>query len=233
MVKNCDFLVIGSGLAGLSYALKMAPHGHVVILSKTTVTNTNTSMAQGGIAAVMSEDDSFDEHIRDTLNAGAGLCNPEIVRNVVESAPDRIKDLIDWGVHFDISDEQGGKIDLTREGGHSRRRILHVQDHTGQDIHAELRKRVLEHPNIEILENHFAVDLITSHDTEPYRVGPARCLGAYVFDKAQSKFWEYYARITLLATGGAGKVYQYTSNWSGRPVTASRWPTGPERASQI
>jgi L-aspartate oxidase len=215
MVKNCDFLIIGSGLAGLSYALKVAERGQVIILSKTSVSGTNTSMAQGGIAAVMSEEDSFESHIRDTLNAGAGLCHPDVVREVVESAPNRIHDLIDWGVHFDIQDGKGEKIDLTREGGHSHRRILHVQDHTGQDVHAELMRRVIEHPNIAIAENHFAVDLITSRELYPHRMTPLRCLGAYVFDKNQNQFWEYYARVTLLATGGAGKAYLYTSNWSG------------------
>lgn len=216
MIQTCDFLVIGSGLAGLAYALKVAEHGHVVILSKTQVGQTNTAMAQGGIAAVMSDEDSFDEHIRDTLAAGAGLCRPDVVRAVVEAAPDRVRELLDWGVKFDLEDKKtGAKIDLTREGGHSKRRILHVQDHTGQDIHRVLLERVRRHPNIEIRESQLAVDLILNRDLKPFTVEPARCLGAYVHDRVKNEVIEQFARVTMLATGGAGKVYLYTSNWSG------------------
>ncbi len=215
MIQTCDFLVIGSGLAGLSYALKMADHGRVIILSKMPAPQTNTSMAQGGIAAVMSDEDSFEHHIRDTLVAGAGLCFPEIVRAVVEDAPDRVRDLMNWGIRFDLEDSQGGKIDLTREGGHSHRRILHVQDHTGQEIHKQLLNKARAHHNIEFHENMFAVDLILNRDLARFLTEPARCLGAYVFDKAKNEMREYFARMTLLATGGAGKVYLYTSNWSG------------------
>ncbi len=216
MVQTCDFLVIGSGLAGLAYALKVADHGKVVVLSKTQVGNTNTAWAQGGIAAVMSAEDSFEEHINDTLVAGAGLCRPDVVRAVVESAPERIKDLFAWGVRFDLEDRRtGAKIDLTREGGHSKRRILHVQDHTGQDIHKAVLERARNHPNIEIREDQFAADLILNRDLQSYAMDPPRCLGAYVFDRAKGEPVEYFARLTLLATGGAGKVYLYTSNWSG------------------
>lgn len=206
MVKTCDYLIIGSGLAGLSFALKVADHGNVILLSKTTLTETNTAWAQGGIAAVMSEEDSFESHIADTLKAGAGLCHEPVVRAVVESAPDRIKDLIKWGVQFSVSDEKGGEIDLTLEGGHSQRRILHMADSTGQAIHNQLLAKVKAHKNIEIHENSFAIDVITQQN---------RCLGAYVFDKEKNEVIAYYARATLLATGGAGKVYLYTSNWSG------------------
>lgn len=216
MIQTCDFLVVGSGLAGLAYALKVADHGRVIILSKTHVSNTNTAMAQGGIAAVMSDEDSFDEHINDTLIAGAGLCRSDVVRAVVEAAPERIRDLFDWGVKFDLEEKKtGAKIDLTREGGHSKRRILHVQDHTGQDIHHVLLQQVRKHPNIEIREDQFAVDLILNRDLKPYTMDPPRCLGAYVYDRSKNELVEYFARITLLATGGAGKVYLYTSNWSG------------------
>ncbi len=215
MIQTCDFLVIGSGLAGLSYALKMADHGRVIILSKMPAPQTNTSMAQGGIAAVMSDDDSFEDHIRDTMVAGAGLCDPDVVRAVVEAAPDRVQDLLNWGIRFDLEDSQGGKIDLTREGGHSHRRILHVQDHTGQEIHRQLLAKARAHHNIEFHENMFAVDLILNRNLARFLTDPARCLGAYVFDKACNEMREYFARITLLATGGAGKVYLYTSNWSG------------------
>jgi L-aspartate oxidase len=208
---SCDFLVIGSGLAGLSYALKVADHGKVIILAKTAAPSTNTAMAQGGIAAVMSPDDSFENHVRDTLTAGAGLCHPDVVRTVVETAPDRIEDLISWGVRFDGSN----KPDLTREGGHSHRRILHVQDHTGAEIHELLLAKVRTHPNIEIKENHFAVDLILDRDFEPFSVKPARCIGAHVFDRKNNDTVDFFARVTMLATGGIGKTYLYTSNWSG------------------
>lgn len=214
-MRTCDFLVIGSGLAGLAYALKVADSGHVVILSKTKAQNTNTSMAQGGIAAVMSDDDSFENHIRDTLVAGAGLCHPDVVRAMVEAAPDRVGDLLDWGIRFDVEDAKGGKIDLTREGGHSHRRILHVQDHTGLEIHEQLLAKVRAHPNIEICEDMFAADLILNRDLKPFVMEPTRCLGAYVFDRQRNVLSEFFARVTMLATGGAGKVYLYTSNWSG------------------
>lgn len=206
----CDFLIVGSGLAGLAFALKVSKFGRVIILSKSQAPATNTSMAQGGIAAVMGEDDSFDSHIRDTLVAGAGLCREEVVRTVIEAAPEVIRELIEWGVHFDVTGP-GGKIDLTREGGHSHRRILHVQDHTGQDMHERLLALVRANANIEIKEDHFAVDLIT----ETAGSLPARVIGAHVFDRAHSNSLDIFARVTMLATGGAGKTYLYTSNWSG------------------
>ena len=215
MYVSCDFLIIGSGLAGLSYALKVADLGRVIILSKASAPATNTAMAQGGIAAVMAEDDSFGDHVRDTLEAGAGLCHDDVVRAVVEAAPQRIRDLFDWGVRFDLQDVRGEKIDLTREGGHSKRRILHVQDQTGQEIHAQLLEKVLAHPNIELREQQFVTDLITTRELEPFKVQPVRCLGAHVFDRGQGQMVDYFARLTMLATGGAGKVYLYTSNWSG------------------
>ncbi len=219
MKHQSDFLVIGSGLAGLSFALKVADQGKVIILAKSKSTLANTAMAQGGIAAVMAPDDSFEEHIRDTLVAGAGLCHKDVVLKVVQEAPARIDDLINWGVKFDLDDGQGGKVHLTREGGHSHRRILHVQDHTGQEIHAALLEKVLRHPNIEIHEEKIAIDLILDQDCDshkgPFHVGQPRCLGVSVLDKALGKQTQYYARFTMLATGGAGKVYLYTSNWSG------------------
>ena len=215
MNQNCDFLVIGSGLAGLSYALKVAAYGRVVILSKTRAGGSNTSMAQGGIAAVMSPDDTFENHVRDTLIAGASLCHEDAVREVVESAPSRIEDLFAWGIRFDVQDSTGHTLDLTREGGHSHRRILHVQDHTGQDIHQNLLEQVRKHPNIEIKEEHFAIDLILDRDLKPFRVTPPRCIGAHVYDRVAQKPFDVFARFTLLATGGAGKTYLYTSNWSG------------------
>ena len=215
MTQACDFLVIGSGLAGLSYALKVADRGRVVILSKTEAPATNSSMAQGGIAAVMSPDDSFENHVRDTLTAGAGLCHEDVVRTVVEDAPARIEDLINWGIRFDVQDASGKILDLTREGGHSHRRVLHVQDHTGQDIHRHLLGLAKAHPNIEIKEHHFAVDLILDRDFAPFSIERPRCIGAHVFDRATNATVDMFARVVLLATGGAGKTYLYTSNWSG------------------
>ena len=215
VIEHCDYLVIGSGLAGLTFALKMADHGRVVILSKLSAQSTSTRMAQGGIAAVMSPDDSFESHIEDTLVAGAGLCHPDVVKAVVESAPGRIKDLMDWGIQFDVKDEKGAPLDLTREGGHSHRRILHVHDHTGQDIHIAILEKVLAHPNIEIRENHFAVDLILDREYKPFQIGAPRCIGAHVFDHKRGILVEIFSRVTMLATGGAGKTYLYTSNWSG------------------
>ena len=215
MTERCDYLVIGSGLAGLAYALKMADHGRVVILSKTSAPQTNTARAQGGIAAVMSSDDSFENHIRDTLVAGAGLCHEEIVRNVVETAPARIQDLVNWGVHFDVSDGAGNPLDLSREGGHSHRRVLHVEDHTGRDIHEHLLSRALAHKNIVIREHAFAMDLILDHDAKPFDINPPRCIGAHVYNKSTDAVTSIFARFVILASGGAGKTYLYTSNWSG------------------
>lgn len=215
MCEECDFLIIGSGLAGLAYALKVADHGRVVILSKAVAPATNTSMAQGGIAAVMSPEDSFESHVRDTIVAGAGLCHEDVVREVVESAPARIEELLAWGIRFDARGPSGESLDLTREGGHSHRRILHVQDHTGQEIHQLLLEKAKQHPNIEFKENHFAVDLILDRDFAPFQVGRPRCIGAHAFDRSRGETVDIFARVTMLATGGAGKVYLYTSNWSG------------------
>ncbi len=214
-IETCDFLVIGSGLAGLAYALKVADQGRVLILSKSAAPATNTSMAQGGIAAVMSPDDSFESHARDTLTAGAGLCHEDVVKAVVHAAPQRIEDLLKWGVHFDVKDQKGASLDLTREGGHSHRRILHVQDHTGLEIHEYLLALALGHPNIEIKEFHFAIDLILDRDYKPFSVHPPRCVGAHAFDRKNQTVVDIFARFTMLATGGAGKIYNYTSNWSG------------------
>jgi L-aspartate oxidase len=221
MQISCDFLVIGSGLAGLAFALKTAERGKVIILSKASAPSANTAWAQGGIAAVMAKSDSFESHVQDTLVAGAGLCHEDVVRAVVESAPERIQDLIDWGICFDLersADGTLGQVSLTREGGHSHRRILHVQDHTGQEIHQALLQRVRQHPNIDLRENQFAVDLILNRDLAPFRMDRPRCLGAYASDRARMEEDEptaYLARMTMLATGGAGKTYLYTSNWSG------------------
>lgn len=208
-----DFLVIGSGLAGLAFALKTAQRGTVTILSKEKVTSANTPWAQGGIAAVISKEDSFESHIYDTLQAGAGLCNEDAVRNVVEQAPDRVKDLMNWGVNFDRTKDS--EIDLTREGGHSHRRILHFEDHTGSEIHRMLLSLCQNHPNIRILQDHFAIDLLTTRQFAPESKDPNRCFGVYVLDRETGIVKTMKAPVTVLSTGGAGKVYLYTTNWSG------------------
>jgi L-aspartate oxidase len=211
--NHFDFLVIGSGLAGLSFALKAAAQGRVLVLSKTELSRTNTQMAQGGIAAVMAGDDDIHQHAHDTLIAGAGLCNEEVVNHVVEQAPERINDLVEWGVRFNLDENK--KFSLTKEGGHSRRRILHFEDQTGSEIHQQLLRRALENPNITLRENHFAIELLSTKKINPHDFSPDRCVGAYVYDKNIHEVYEQLADFTILATGGAGKVYLYTTNWSG------------------
>lgn len=220
MNYTCDFLIIGTGLAGLSYALKMAPQGKVIILTKKSAESTNTRYAQGGVAAVAAADDSFNNHVTDTLVAGAGLCRKDVVQMVVEQAPDRMHELQNWGVKFDThmthgASEDPNAIDLTREGGHSKRRIWHVQDQTGKAIHETLLQQCKQNSNIKIFENHFAIDLLTSRKLDPFSIKPNECLGAYVFDVKNDKVITMTAKTTVLATGGAGKVYLYTSNWEG------------------
>ena len=210
---DTECLVLGSGLAGLALALKVATYSKVLLCTKTDLKTTNSAMAQGGIAAVMSEEDSFEQHVQDTLKAGAGLCDANVVRQVVEQGPERIQDLVDWGVKFDLG--KSSQVDLTREGGHSIRRILHIADHTGQEVHSQLLNKVLAHPNIQILENHYAIDLILTHHVDPKHVGPNHCLGAYVLNRENGEVFPILSQSTFLATGGAGKVYLYTTNWSG------------------
>lgn len=207
MELNCDFLVIGTGLAGLTYALKVADLGRVIIIAKSDLSAANSSLAQGGVASVGAKTDSFEQHIEDTLRAGAGLCNENIVRKVIEQGPARIQELIDLGVKFDDS--------LTREGGHLQRRVWHVDDQTGSAIHRTLLEKCLQNEKIKILESHFAIDLITDQKIEPLRTGSPVCVGAYVFDVKQSQVKSVMSRNVVLATGGAGKVYLYTSNWDG------------------
>lgn len=214
MGKNAEILVIGSGLAGLAFALKAARFARVVVISKSQFPATNTAMAQGGIAAVHDDGDSFASHVADTLEAGAGLCHKDVVEEMVRQAPERIKDLVTWGVRFDRV-AAGGDFDLTREGGHHARRIFHHADQTGAEIHQQLLVKCQENPNVTILADHLAVELITNHFAEPSRVGPPRCLGAFVMNTVTGKVQPWLARATVLATGGAGKVYLYTSNWPG------------------
>ena len=161
MKKRTDFLVIGSGIAGLTFALKAAKYGKVSIVTKANLEDSNTRYAQGGIAAVFSEPDNFEKHIHDTLIAGGGCCNEEVVRMVVQEAPERIKDLIDLGVSFDKKED--GTYDLAKEGGHTEHRILHHKDKTGEAIQKTLVERVKKDPNIEIFEHHFAIEFLTQH----------------------------------------------------------------------
>jgi L-aspartate oxidase len=213
-MKPYDVLVIGSGIAGLSFALKSARRGRVAIVTKKDRTESNTNYAQGGIAAVMAADDSFELHLRDTLEAGAGLCKEDVVRTIVTEAPARIAELVSLGVQFSrqaAAGSAGAGFDLGREGGHSRRRVLHARDATGREIERALVAAAAADPNIDVLDDHLAVDLITARKLGRQK-GPDRCLGAYVLDRATGRVETFAAPIVLLATGGCGKVYLYTSN---------------------
>ena len=210
-MKQYDFLILGSGIAGLSFALKVAPHGRVAIVTKKSRAESNTNYAQGGIAAVTSKEDSFEAHVRDTLEAGAGLCKEAVVRTIVEEGPERVQELIDLGMRFSERENGGSKeLDLGMEGGHSKRRILHAKDVTGREIERALLAAVASKPNIEVFENHFAIDLITSQKLG--YVGENRCLGVYVLDNKSGVVETFGAKNILLATGGCGKVYLYTTN---------------------
>lgn len=208
-----DFLVIGSGIAGISYALKAAEIGEVVVITKKSDTEASTNYAQGGIAGAIGDDDSLDRHIGDTLAAGDGLCHEDVVRMVVEDGPAVIDRLEEWGVRFSRTGE--GTLELGREGGHSRDRIVHAADLTGHEIERALLERVRSHPNITMCENHAAVDLLTEHNvTVMDRRGAYRisCYGAYVLDVDAGTVEPYLAGTTMLATGGAGQVYLHTTN---------------------
>lgn len=213
-----DFLVVGSGIAGLSFALKAAEHGKVLIVSKSALDETTTGYAQGGIAAVMYTPDSYEKHIADTLKAGSYLNDEEIVRLTITESTDRVKELISWGAQFDK--ETSGRYTLTREGGHSEFRVLHHQDKTGAEIQRALTEKVRNHPNIQILENHFTVDIITQHHLGQLirRSTPdITCYGAYVLNPYTGVVFTVLAKVTMIATGGAGNVYQTTTN----PVIAT------------
>jgi L-aspartate oxidase len=206
---DCDFLVIGSGIAGISFALQAAEHGSVLLVTKKGSAESATNYAQGGIAAVMARDDSVEAHVRDTLMAGAGLCREETVRFVVERGPAAVRRLMDLGVHFDSSPGESG-YDLGREGGHSRRRVLHSADHTGQEIERVLVMRAESHPRIQVLPNQLAIDVVTTRKLG--LEGKPRAVGAYVLDEKTDEVASVLARSVVLATGGCGKVYLYTSN---------------------
>src|SRR6266705_6335262 len=247
-MKRFDFLVLGSGIAGLSFALKVASRGRVAIITKKDRAESNTNYAQGGIAAVTSKEDSFELHVRDTLEAGAGLCKENVVRTIIEEGPARIAELIELGMHFserDIPRSNGAReLDLGREGGHSKRRILHAKDVTGREIERALLSAVAQRPNIQIFENHFAIDLVTTQkltqrgsgvlpvqfdvattqrsetssrvstgDRQAGRLPCVdRCAGVYVLDNKTGQVATFAAPATILATGGCGKVYLYTTN---------------------
>lgn len=197
-----DFLVIGSGIAGLSFALRAAELGTVVVVTKKQEVDTATNLAQGGIAAVLDKDDTVEEHVYDTLESGAGICDRDVVELVVGEGGDRVRDLASLGVRFVKKNESSKEFDLGREGGHSKRRVAHAYDLTGREIERALVEQVKSHPNITVKENHVAVDLLMAEE---------RCVGAYILEK-EGLVIPYKAKITSLCTGGCGKVYLYTSN---------------------
>ncbi len=205
-----DFLVIGTGIAGLSYALKVADQGTVSLVTKRDIDISATQLAQGGIATVFSAEDNFATHAKDTMIAGAYLSDPEIVDLVVQAGPQAIHDLINWGVKF--SRNSDNLYDLTREGGHSYRRILHAKDATGREVERALVETALKHPNITLYQHHIAVDLITESKVLQKNIDQNRCLGAYVLNKNNKEVMAFGAEFTVLATGGAGKVYLFTCN---------------------
>jgi L-aspartate oxidase len=214
MPHTTDFLIIGSGISGLSFALKAARLGQVILVTKKNKVDCATNLAQGGIAAVLSENDSFDMHIKDTIKAGADLCDENIVRLVVENGPDRIHELIELGISFTTDDNDSSRLDLGREGGHSARRIAHAKDLTGREIERGLLAQVAANKNITVLENHLAVDLLLASRASVSASGsfPDRCHGAYILDRHDNSISPYSAKVTVLCTGGAGKVYLYTTN---------------------
>ncbi len=217
MTHRVDFLVIGTGIAGLSYALKASRYGTVALVTKKERAESNTNYAQGGVAAVMSTVDSFDLHVRDTLGTGVGLCHRDAVEMMVREGPDRIRELIEIGARFT---NREGHLDLGREGGHSTNRIVHARDFTGREIERALLQAVSESPAITVYEDHVAIELITEHHLNPQRP-PAKdgihCWGAYVLDSIGKRVDTFLAHVVLLATGGLGQIYLHTTN----PVIAT------------
>lgn len=220
-IVKVPYLIIGSGIAGLSLALKLAKHGKVLLIAKGQTTESNTWYAQGGIASVFDNSDSFEAHFQDTLEAGAGLCHENVVRMVVERGPAAVQELIELGARFTrreehgppktIEDENAFPYHLTREGGHSHRRVVHALDVTGREVISALLGRVKQTPEIEIVENQVAVDLITT-DKYQSSFSNNRCLGAYVMNRKTRQVYQIRSTATFLCTGGHGKIYLYTSN---------------------
>lgn len=211
MLFISDFLVVGSGIAGLSYALKAAEHGTVHIITKKNSAESNTNYAQGGIAAVFDVNDSFENHINDTLISGDGLCHLDAVEVLVKEGPERVRDLIEFGVNFS---QKNGEAELVKEGGHSFSRILHAQDLTGKEIERALLSSAMNHPNIAIFEHRQAIDLITQHHLKSviFSEEPITCYGAYVLNAKTGAIDTFNSKVTFLCTGGAGQVYQHTTN---------------------
>jgi L-aspartate oxidase len=217
-MRNVDFLVVGSGIAGLSFALKASQHGKVLIVTKANEDESNTKYAQGGVAVVVDKEDSFDKHIRDTLIAGDGLCDKRIVEIVVKEGPERIQEIIDYGTNFDKN--LSGVYDLAKEGGHSEHRVLHYKDITGFEIERALLEKVHNNPNIEILTHYFAVELITQHHLGKFvdkKTTDINCYGIYAFNTFTNAVEKILASITVMASGGAGHIYSATTN----PVIAT------------
>lgn len=211
-MHNYDFLVIGSGLAGLSFALKAAEFGTVAVVTKDDINEANTRYAQGGISGVMNMDhDSFEKHVQDTLTAGAGLCNVEAVEKMVKQAPRLIQELMDYGVNFTT---ENGKLHLGREGGHSENRVVHADDATGAAVENVMVTQVRNHPNISVFEHHFAMELLTEHHLgkKVKYLKKIHCFGAYVLEEKSCKVMRMLAKVTVLASGGAGQVYSKTTN---------------------
>ncbi len=205
-VLDTDYLVIGSGIAGLNFALLAAEHGRVVVTTKKRPNDTNTNWAQGGVAAVLAPDDSLELHVEDTLRAGDGLCDRHVVEMCIAEGPAQVERLLAIGVR--LARDEAGRLDLGREGAHSKNRVVHWQDVTGREIQRALLAAVAAHPNITMLDDHIAVDLLSM---AKYGGDPA-CFGAYVLDAKAGEVRTICARATVLATGGTGKVYVYTSN---------------------
>jgi L-aspartate oxidase len=212
MTHRVEFLVIGSGIAGLTYALRVAKHGKVAIITKKEQAESNTNYAQGGVAVVMSKLDSFDLHVKDTLSTGVGLCHRDAVEVMVREGPKCLRELIDTGAQFTT---KGGQLDLGREGGHSVNRIVHSRDLTGREIERALLHAVATHPNITVFENHVAVELITEHHLiRAIRggQGPIHCWGAYALNTIEKRVDAFLARAVLMSTGALGHVYLHTTN---------------------
>ena len=208
-----DFIVLGSGLAGLSYALKAAAHGKVLVITKSFQNSGSTGRAQGGIASVMAPEDSIEKHIQDTLTAGAGACREDRVRNLISRGPRAVKDLIEWGVRFSLdkkSDGSSTSYHLAREGGHSDSRILHSEDITGKEIQRALVEAVKKNPNIEIMDRYMGVDLVV----KPSEENPEKnyCYGLYALNIISQKVELMLANVTVICTGGVGQVYVHTTN---------------------